>query len=160
MVLSFAGTSARTACAHCEKRLAKLVDALRLNGLLAEWPSHQRRLTARRTARKTGLQAQKESFAPDVCAQDQTEIKLSELRPCRIALGGQDMPTVCLVGATSAAFEPARIGGPSPAGLECHAASTANRFAAADLTLMRSLRSSEKSAGVPRSSTESVLCGR
>ena len=46
-------------------------------------------------------------------------------------------------GATSAAFKPARIGGPSPAGLECHAASTANRFAAADLTLMRSLRSSE-----------------
>jgi hypothetical protein len=54
-------------------------------------------LTTRPKARKTGLQTKKESFAPDVRAQDQTEIKLSELRPCRIALDGQDMPMESLV---------------------------------------------------------------
>jgi hypothetical protein len=82
------------------------------------------------------------SFAPDISAQHQTGIKLSELRPCRIALGEQDMGDAAPQGAASPALKPARNGGPGPAGLECHAASVANRFAAADLTLMRSLRSS------------------
>src|SRR5687768_9254910 len=52
------------------------------NWSMEEWHSHRRRFTTRPKARKTGLQTKKESFAPDVRAQGQTEIKLSELRPC------------------------------------------------------------------------------